>query len=110
MSYDSWHNYGYGICVTDIQNENVEQLQAMLKLAPELDREIHAWFASRSITEPTWEDYEEFDQDYMLGLATILRRTIEEVEGISLTACDDVEPTSFISRSIPGRLPRKKGI
>lgn len=96
MSYISWHNYGYGICVTDIQNENVERLQAMLKLAPELDREIHAWFASCFITEPTWEDYEEFDQDYMLGLATILRRTIEEVEGISLTACDDLECRTYL--------------
>lgn len=95
MSYDSWHNYGYGICVTDIQNENVEQLQAMLKLAPELDREIHAWFASRSITEPTWEDYEEFDQDYMLFSAFpwfrmdctwIRRRTEKSLKNASILA------------------------
>ena len=96
MSYSSWHNYGYGICVTDIQEKNVERLQAMLKLAPALEREIHAWFTACSITEPTWEDYEEFDQDYMLGLATILRRTIEEVEGISLTACDDSECRTYL--------------
>ena len=31
-----------------------------------------------------------------LGLATILRRTIEEVEGISLTACDDSEGRTYL--------------
>lgn len=30
MSYDIWHNYGYGICVDDIGEENIERLQTLL--------------------------------------------------------------------------------
>ena len=34
MSYSTWHNYGYGICVDDINIQNVERLRALLELAP----------------------------------------------------------------------------
>ena len=40
MSYTTWHNYGYGICVDDIKTRDVTRLESMLKLAPNLDREI----------------------------------------------------------------------
>ena len=39
MSYTTWHNYGYGICVDDIKTRDVTRLESMLKLAPNLDRE-----------------------------------------------------------------------
>ena len=42
MSYTTWHNYGYGICVDDIKTRDVTRLESMLKLAPNLDREIHS--------------------------------------------------------------------
>ena len=80
MSYTTWHNYGYGICVDDIKTRDVTRLESMLKLAPNLDREIHRWLEECSISEPVWDDYMEFDQDFMLGLATILQKVIEEAE------------------------------
>ena len=96
MSYHTWHNYGYGICVDDIQAQSVQRLQALLKLAPKLDGKIHAWLSDLSVTEPDWDDYMEFDQDFRLGLATILQRTIEEAEGLCLTACDDYDSRAYL--------------
>ena len=73
MSYSTWHNYGYGIRVDDIKEQSVERLQALLKLAPELDQKIRAWLSELDIAEPDWDDYMDFDQVYYLGLATILQ-------------------------------------
>ena len=85
MSYSTWHNYGYGIRVDDIKGQSVERLQALLKLAPELDQKIRAWLSELDIAEPDWDDYMDFDQVYYLGLATILQQVIEEAEGLRLT-------------------------
>ena len=82
MSYTTWHNYGYGICVDDIKTRDVTRLESMLKLAPNLDREIHRWLEECSISEPVWDDYMEFDQDFMLGLC--------------LTACDDCDSRTYL--------------
>ena len=48
MSYTTWHNYGFGICVDDIKTQNVARLETMLKLAPKLDRAIHEWLKGNS--------------------------------------------------------------
>ena len=104
MSYSTWHNYGYGICVDDIKEQNVGQLQELLKLAPELEQKIQGWLSELAITEPDWDDYMDFDQDYYLGLATILQQVIEEAEGRrrppAMTATGIL--ISFTSRATPG--------
>ena len=96
MSYDIWHNYGYGICVDDIGEENIERLQTLLLQAPEVKAKIESWLTERKIKAPSWDDYMEFDQDYHLGLATILSEVIAEVEGINLTACDDYDGNAYL--------------
>lgn len=96
MSYSTWHNYGYGIRVDDIKEQSVERLQALLKLAPELDQKIRAWLSELDIAEPDWDDYMDFDQVYYLGLATILQQVIEEAEGLRLTACDDSSGATYL--------------
>ncbi len=45
-------------------------------LAPEYQKKIQAWLDECEISEPAYEDYLEFDQDYMLGLATILKEVV----------------------------------
>ena len=52
MSYTTWHNYGFGICVDDIKTQNVARLETMLKLAPKLDRAIHEWLKGNSVNKP----------------------------------------------------------
>lgn len=96
MSYSTWHNYGYGICVDDINTQDVERLQALLVLAPEFKAKIDGWLTEREIQEPSWDDYMEFDQDFQLGLATILKEVITEAEGIDLTACDDYDGKVYL--------------
>jgi hypothetical protein len=96
MSFQTWHNYGYGICVDGISDVTVEKLQSLLHLAPQLENEIHEWLSECEITDPTYEDYLEFDQDFHLGLATLLSKTVKEVEDIDLTACDDFKGKTFL--------------
>ena len=82
MSYTSWHNYGYGIRVDDIVCSDVERLEQLLTTAPDFSAKLHGWLSETGINEPVWEDYMEYDQDFCLGLATILKEVIEETEGI----------------------------
>lgn len=89
MSFQTWHDYGYGICVSDIKTKSVERLQQLLHLAPEYEAEINDWLEEWEISEPAYEDYMKFDQDYNLGLATILREVIQEAENVGFLACDD---------------------
>jgi len=35
MSYSTWHNYGYGICTSDLKIDSVECIEELLKHAPE---------------------------------------------------------------------------
>ena len=96
MSYESWHNYGYGISTTKLEIDSVERIEALLSLAPEYQTEIRQWFEECEITEPTVDDYLEFDQDYNLGIATILRIVIQEAEKVEFLACDDCHCQRFL--------------
>ena len=96
MSYSTWHTYGYGICVDHIKERSVERLEKLLSMSPEYQKDIHTWLEDCEITDPTFEDYLEFDQDYNLGLATILKEVIREAEHIELTACDDLDCREYL--------------
>lgn len=96
MSYSTWHTYGYGICVSDIKEASLERLQKLISMAPEYQKKIQEWLDDCEISEPAYEDYLEFDQDYMLGLATILKEVILEAEDIDLVACDSHDGTDYL--------------
>lgn len=89
MSYVSWHIYGYGICVSNITEKSVERLKKLLAMAPEVQKEVSEWLGDCGITEPTYEDYMDFDQDFGLGLASILWKVIYIAEGIDLVECEN---------------------
>lgn len=89
MGFSTWHEYGYGIKTTNITTESVERLRELLKLAPKLNASIESYLRLTGITEPSWDDYMEYDADCMCGLATILAEFLLEVEDISFTACSD---------------------
>lgn len=96
MSYQTWHIYGYGICVSDIDCDSVEKLQALIHMAPKFEKAVNEWLSSNEIESPSWEDYMEYDEDYCLGLATFLKEVILECEGIELTACDDFDGYKYL--------------
>ena len=106
MSYTTWHNYGYGICVDDIKTKDVARLEQLLAMAPKFSGGLHEWLSKSEITEPVWDDYMEYDQDFCLGLATILKKVIEEAEEVQMTACDDFDSVTYLlySPSYPWQL------
>ena len=100
MSYQTWHNYGYGICVDDI-NTNTEQLQKLIAMAPNFEKEfneaIEEWKQGEDIV-PSLDDVYEIltDMDLYYGIASVLSVVIEEVEGIRLVACDDYNCLQYV--------------
>ena len=48
--------------------------------APKYQKDVQGWLEEHDISEPTVDDYLEFDQDYCLGLASILKEVIFEAE------------------------------
>lgn len=44
MSYNTWHNYGYGICTDDLKEEiNLVKLMKLIQLAPNLYERVKAY-------------------------------------------------------------------
>lgn len=96
MSYTSWHTYGYGVCISDIKECSVEHLENLLKFAPKYRERIHVWLQECGITDPIFDNYVEYDQDFSLGLATILKEVILESENVDLVACDDLDNHEYL--------------
>lgn len=57
MSYQTWHTYGYGICVSDITDVSLERLEKLISLAPEYQTKIQEWLDECGISEPAYRDY-----------------------------------------------------
>lgn len=110
MSYETWHTYGYGICVSNIKEPPVSRLQHLLHCAPEVEASVNEWLADCEIEQPIYEDYMEYDQDYQLGLATILCEVIQEAEGVIFTPCDDFDGWTYLvyQPSYPWALPENE--
>ncbi len=96
MSYTSWHTYGYGVCLTEMECGSMKRMKNLLKLAPEYHKSVQNWLKDQGIAKPDVDDILEFDQEYRLGLATILQNVILEAENIRFTACDDNSETYLV--------------
>lgn len=96
MGYVSWHNYGYGICTDNLNISAVEQITALLDIAPCLKQRMAEWLESVNVTKPSVEDYLDYDQTGCYGIAAILVEAILEAEGISFTACNDYDGKNYL--------------
>lgn len=96
MSFVSWHTYGYGVKVSELQNISMSKVVELIQTAPEYAKSFNDWLKNNDIKEPTLEDLEEFDEDYCIGLATVLAAVICEREGIEFTACNDFENETYL--------------
>ena len=96
MSSATWVSYGYGVCLKGLEFNSVERLEKMLSYAPKFRKEIHEWFAGCEITNPTLDDYFDFDQDYYKGMAFLLKNVIEEAEHIDMTDCNDLNGNKYV--------------
>lgn len=98
MPYETWHIYGYGVCTSEIKEEEltVERFENLLSLAPEFRKKILQYFEECEINEPEVNDYLEFDQDYHHEIAYLLKEVIEECVGIELCTCDSCDGSIYL--------------
>ena len=96
MSYQTWHNYGYGIKTNLLEVDSVERMEKLLAHAPKYQQKIHDYFAECEIDKPTIEDYYEFAEYYRYDLAGILSQVIEEAEGLCFLSCDDEDCNYYL--------------
>lgn len=96
MSYTSWHTYGYGVCLSEMEEVPAERIQELLVAAPKFADKINRRLYETGIESPGYEDYVGYDQDFMLGMATILKEVILEAEGIEFTACEDLDGKQYL--------------
>ena len=71
MSIETWHTSGYGVCLAGLGFRSVSKIQTLLEHAPKVKEEIEKCFLEQGITEPTADDYLDYDQDYCLGMGAI---------------------------------------
>ena len=95
MSYHTYSVDGFGFSVDEI-NTNILRLRRLLNCAPNFNKEMDKYLQECEITKPELDDYLEYDQDYMSGLAFILQEVIEEAEDISLVIADDFDGEWFV--------------
>lgn len=70
---------GYGVCISKLDINSVERIEALLDYAPKLKKKIKETFAENGITTPTLDDYDEYDDgDTFSGIAGILQDVILE--------------------------------
>ena len=91
MSYHTYHTYGYGVRTDNIKIKSVDKLQTLISLAPDTEATIKDWLIDNGYEEPTIENYLEYDEEECCHLASILKMVIYELEGIDLTACNDLD-------------------
>lgn len=96
MSYQTWHNYGYGICTDTLETAEAARIQALIHCAPEYEKRVADLLCQQGITEPEADDYLELEIDGSYGIASIMESVILESEGISLTSCDDYNGTNYL--------------
>ena len=95
MSYHTYSIDGFGFSVDEI-NTNILRLRRLLNLAPEFNKQIDKYFKECEVTKPELDDYLEYDQDCMSGLAYILQEVICEAEDINLIIADDFDGEWFV--------------
>lgn len=119
MSYQTWHEYGYGICVDDIDT-TADNVFALVHLAPNFEKEFYKWIETyredgdpESIAELITMDtiYEYENDDYCeYGLAPIIAAVIKECEDVELLCCSDFNSYHYLifSATYPWRMNYKE--
>lgn len=98
MSSCTWINYGYGFCLKGLTiTKDTEKLDKFLDYAPEYKKTVLETFKEWDITEPVLEDYEELDQDYNLGIASLIKEVLNEYCGLEVfCSCGNHENDKYV--------------
>lgn len=121
MSFTTWHNYGYGICIGDLKEKlDVSRVMNLIKMAPDVYNRVKDYlnigFHNFEIElDDILVGYVE-DRGFSIGgLAAILCEVIEEVEELSLYVCIDYDGKEYLiyPPSYPwelARMPQEKDL
>lgn len=103
MSYSTWHDYGYGICTSNLKNEiSVVRLMKLIQTAPKLYGKVKQYIEdccdgqimeTHDLLNSYVENYGEINYG---GLSEIMFEVIKEVEGIELLACTDFDGKNYL--------------
>ena len=92
---ETYHIYGFGVELSQLGQISLDRLEQLIGMAPVFESKIKKWFNDEKIKKPTLENYYEFDEEN-LGLPTLLKEVIFELEGVDLTACEDLNNKAFL--------------
>ena len=92
---ETFHIYGFGVELSQLGDVSLDKLEQLIDMAPIFKFKILKWFKEEKIEKPTLENYFEFDEEN-LGLPTLLKEVIFELEGIDLTACEDLNNRQYL--------------
>ena len=92
---ETYHIYGFGVELSQIGEVELERLEQLIGMAPVLESKIRKWFKEENINKPKPENYYEFDEEN-LGLPTLLKEVIFELEGVDFTAGEDLNNRTYL--------------
>lgn len=100
MSYSTWHDYGYGICIDDLNEFTFEQLYELICMSPVVKKDFDDWLGEEKIdlNEDGYgvaNDYSD-DRNDSNGVADILRDVIFQNEAIQLYTCRDYDDGIYL--------------
>ena len=97
MSSYYFRTYGYGVQISELEKVSMSKVMELIQTAPKFAQTFNKWLSDNDIKEPTLDDLRDFDEDYCLGLATVLSEVITECEKMCiLTACGDLNGETFL--------------
>lgn len=99
MSFETWHNYGYGIMIDDITTDTGKILN-LLDKAPKFKENFLGWIKEsydRDINDVDYDEMMEYEDDPgYRGLGPILSGVIQEAEDIEFLLCDDYDGHQYL--------------
>lgn len=109
MSYRTWHTYGYGICVDDINEKelDIDTVTRFISMAPEYEAKLikHINHCERQEGDPE-NIYENVSLDTLLelsdpdgiyqGIGPILKGVMDECEHLFFALCDDFNCEQYL--------------
>ena len=96
MSYQTWHNYGYGICTDVLETADVMRIKALIHCAPMYERQVETLLRERDITDASADDYLELGINGCYGIASLMADVIAEAEQLNLMACNNYDGTNYL--------------
>lgn len=82
-----WHDYGYGVNISDLNITSVSRIETLLKKAPKVRALIRAYLEECEIETPTIKDYEMWDYDW--GIAAVIAAVMKEDTGMDFISSKD---------------------